>query len=746
MPHEPQAPEQQAAEGLLFLAEAGPVLASSLDYEITLASVARLVVPRLADWCTVQIVEEGGLPRQIVVAHVDPAKVEWARELERRYPPDPDSPRGIPAVLRTGQPILAPEITDEQLLAGARDAEHLRILRGLGLKSYMGVPLVARGRTLGAINFVSAESGRRYGPADLALARELARGAALAVDNARLYEEARRAVAEREEAVRLHRHMEERLTLLVEASSRLGCTLQLPDVIAGILDLSHRLIAADAYAIWRHRADAGCWEIVASAGLSADYLRKTGQILQAAQGMPAEPIVSENVYATTVLEARRAGYRAEGIVSLAAYPLSIHGQVSGTLVFYYRSPQRFRDIDVRLGTALANLAGSAIGSADLYTQETQLRLQVEEAGRRKDEFLAMLAHELRNPLAPVLTSLHLINRVETRTERDRVVDVMNRQVRHLARLVDDLLDVSRINRGKIHLKRERLDLTALLRHAVEDRRQTLDAARLRLVLDVPAAPLWARGDATRLAQVLHNLLDNATKFTPAGGEVHVRLAAGRDARQAVLTVRDTGVGIDPEMLPRLFDVFTQADRTLERTRGGLGLGLALVRGLVGLHRGQVQAASAGPGKGAEFTVRLPLEGEAAAAAEPATTAPPTPPRRRVLLIEDNEDAAHTLRLVLEMFGHEVRVAHSGPDGVRTVTAWQPDVVLCDIGLPGMDGYEVARALRRDPRTAGVRLLAITGYGQPQDRRRALEAGFDAHVIKPVDPAELEPLLEPPTAG
>jgi CheY-like chemotaxis protein len=329
--------------------------------------------------------------------------------------------------------------------------------------------------------------------------------------------------------------------------------------------------------------------------------------------------------------------------------------------------------------------------------------------------------------------------------------MMERQTRHLARLLDDLLDVSRITQGRVHLRPERLDLARLVRVTAEDRRHTLEQAGLALAVRAPETPLWLRGDRTRLAQVLNNLLDNAAKFTDRGGRVEVRLApegAGAAADTAVtqpgwavLSVRDTGIGIPAEMLPRLFAVFTQGDRSLDRARGGLGLGLAVVRGLVELHGGRIEAASAGPGKGAVFTIHLPTESEPAALTQP----PCDPPCRRgkplrILVVEDNRDAATSLSLLLEAAGHEVKVAHTGPEGVRLGEAWQPDTVLCDIGLPGMDGYGVARALRSNPATARARLLALTGYGAEEDRERSRQAGFNGHLVKPVDPVELQQIL------
>jgi signal transduction histidine kinase/ActR/RegA family two-component response regulator len=370
-----------------------------------------------------------------------------------------------------------------------------------------------------------------------------------------------------------------------------------------------------------------------------------------------------------------------------------------------------------------------------------------EADRRKDQFLAMLAHELRNPLAPLRNAVHILHRRGGDAGAvQQVGAVMDRQVQHLARLVDDLLDVSRITRGKIALHPERLDLARLVRLHAEDHRDMVAAKGLTLRLELPETPVWVQGDPSRLRQILDNLLDNALKFTDSGGRITIRLTSDAERQQAVLSAQDTGIGVEPEMLARLFDVFSQADTSLDRSRGGLGLGLALVKGLVELHGGTVQAASEGAGRGAEFILRLPQERELPALSE--TPPPPIGPskRLRILVVEDNRDSAETLRMFLELFGYEVTVAHSGPDGVATAKKGRPDVVLCDIGLPGMDGFAVANALRHDPTTASARLIAVTGYGQEEDRRRALAAGFDDHLVKPVDPEVLLERLDPAATG
>ncbi len=410
-----------------------------------------------------------------------------------------------------------------------------------------------------------------------------------------------------------------------------------------------------------------------------------------------------------------------------------------------RAEESLRQLQADLERRVQERTTALAASNEALQAEIAERKRGEEllrdADRRKDDFLSMLAHELRNPLAPVLNGLHVLRLSQSDGQAlEKARTMMERQVQHLSRIVDDLLQVSRIKRGKLVVRPERLDLARLVRDTAEDHRHAFEQAGLGLELDVPEVPVWVQGDPTRLAQVLSNLLQNAVKFTDRGGRVIVRVGVEEAGRRAVLTVRDTGAGIEPDMLPRLFVAFAQADRSLERSKGGLGLGLALVKGLVELHGGEVHAASEGPGSGAEFTVRLPRQPE-----PPALTAMPAAPGRaqkklRILVVEDNQDAADSLKMLLELFGYDVAVAYSGPAGVKTAEDWQPDVVLCDIGLPGMNGYEVAGALRRNPVTAKARMIAVTGYGADEDRRRSKEASFDAHLTKPADPAALQELV------
>jgi two-component system CheB/CheR fusion protein len=315
--------------------------------------------------------------------------------------------------------------------------------------------------------------------------------------------------------------------------------------------------------------------------------------------------------------------------------------------------------------------------------------------------------------------------------------VVHRQVEHLTHLVDDLLDVTRISRGKIQLRHQQVEVADALTRTVEDHRALFERREIGLELRIAREPLLIEADPTRLAQIIGNLLQNAVKFTHSGGRVIV--SASREQDFAAIRVRDTGVGLSPDMLERVFDPFTQVDDTLHRTSGGLGLGLALVKGLVELQRGSVEARSDGPGTGAEFVVWFPTV--AALQPELPLIAPPTGRHRRALVVEDNLDAAETLRMVLEMEGLEVQVAHDGREGLAKARLFLPDLVLCDLGLPVLDGYEVARALRADPELSSSTLIAVTGYALPDDQRRAMDAGFDRHLAKPVPFEELESVLQ-----
>jgi PAS domain S-box-containing protein len=380
-----------------------------------------------------------------------------------------------------------------------------------------------------------------------------------------------------------------------------------------------------------------------------------------------------------------------------------------------------------------------LGISTDITGRKRMEEALREADRRKNDFLAVLSHELRNPLAPIRNSTYILERAAPGgSQAKRAIEVIDRQTGQLARLVDDLLDVTRITRNRIQLQRETIELNELVRRTMEDQRSLFEKSQVHLELHPAPRLVLVNGDWNRLAQILGNLLQNAAKFTPRGGETRIAISADAAEKLAVIRVSDTGAGMAPEMVSRLFQPFSQADSTLDRSKGGLGLGLALVKGLVELHGGDVTAHSAGLGKGAEFVVRLPLAIEEAAAPQPGESV--TRRRRRVLVIEDNVDAADSLREVLEFREHEVAATYNGPEGVAKAREFCPDVVLCDIGLPGMDGYDVARAFRSDEALKGAYLVALSGYALPEDLQRAQEAGFDRHLAKPPSLEKLEELL------
>jgi two-component system CheB/CheR fusion protein len=403
-----------------------------------------------------------------------------------------------------------------------------------------------------------------------------------------------------------------------------------------------------------------------------------------------------------------------------------------------------RRIEISLTVSpVRDSAGRVVGASKVardITIQKRAEEELRESDRRKSEFLALLAHELRNPLAPIRNGLQIVRLAgQDRAAVEEAHAVMGRQLDHLVRLVDDLLDLSRITKGKIELRRERIDLASAVHDAVEASRPQVEAAGHELAVTLPAGPIWVDGDRTRLAQVFANLLNNSARYTERGGRIAMKVE--RKGADAVVTVADNGVGIPPDALPRIFEMFTQADRALERSRGGLGIGLSLVRGLVEMHGGRVEARSDGPGKGSEFVVRLPTVAAPAPAARPADPeADARGPALRILVVDDNEDSADSLATLLELTGHTTRTAYDGLAAVETAAEFRPDVILLDIGLPRLDGYEACRRIRKEPWGERMMLIAQTGWGQEEDRNRAKDAGFDHHLIKPIAPAELRKLL------
>ncbi len=542
-----------AEQATRFLADASAALAELTDSRSTLQKLAELAVPLFADWCAVDVLEADGSIHRLALTHGDAAQHRLADALRARYPPQPGDSSSVMRVLSTGESEWRPSVPDSLLEEAARDGDHLALLRQLGFRCYLSVPLRSRARTLGVLTCAMAGSGRSYSASDLALAEDLAHRAVLAIENASLL-----------------------------------ATLQ-------------------------------------------------------------------------------------------------------------------------------------------------------EADSRKDEFLAMLAHELRNPLAPIRNAVQIFRGKAPATPELRwATEVIERQVHQLTRLVDDLLDVSRITRGKIELRKERVELAAVIDSAVEASRPLIEKWDHELTIEVPPLPIYVEVDPTRLAQVVSNLLNNAAKYTDQGGSLG--LTVEPEEGGAVIRVKDTGAGIPPEMLHRIFDMFTQVDHTLERSEGGLGIGLTLVQQLVEMHGGTVEARSAGPGQGSEFIVRLPVAGAAERSRTAAGETLPASAACRILVVDDNRDAADSLGMLLRMIGNEVHTAYDGLEAVGAAATFQPDVIVLDIGLPKLNGYEAARQIRAQPGGADRVLIALTGWGQEEDRLRSKEAGFDHHITKPVEFSTLKKLL------
>ncbi|MCY1078266.1 hybrid sensor histidine kinase/response regulator [Archangium lansingense] len=627
--------------------------------------------------------------------------------------------RGLRLIRAVGYP--EPVLRDYQLIPVEADlpiAEAYRQKRGVFGNGYRGhpsgyasVPLLVEDRCLGVLGFNFPEP-RPFEEDDRAFIQAIGHQTAQACDRARLLDAERRARLTAEAR-------QQRADLLAEVSATLGSSLDLEAALTWVANLLVPRFADWGVIQMVERTPSGDDETktlaVHQEPMKAGLARELGLSLLSAGGGPRACVTNNSVMA----------------------PIAARGRVLGAIVLGAEEVGRFDTEVLELVGELGLRAGVALDNARLY-QEAR------EADRRKDEFLAMLGHELRNPLSPMVTALQLM-RMKDGSAFERERTIIERQVEHLTRLVDDLLDVSRITRGKVQLKRGRIDLAAVLAKAAEMASPLLEQRSHYLEMIPPAGPLLVDGDPARLAQVLANLLNNAAKYTDPGGRIVV--SAVGEGEQAVVRVRDNGAGIAPNILPKIFDMFVQEGRSLDRSQGGLGLGLAIVRSLVELHGGTVSVHSEGLGRGSEFMVRLPLVLPLASAEREDPGPPPEtltlrgdPHAVRLLLVDDNRDAVELLTEFLGTKGYVTQMALDGPAGLEAASAFRPHVALLDVGLPVMDGYELASRLRQEPALKGIKLVAITGYGQDSDRLRAREAGFDMHLVKPIEPSQLLRIL------
>ncbi len=863
-----------------FLYKSGELLASSLDYELTLARFAHLAVPRVADWCAVDILAADGSVVRLAVAHVDQAKVEWAHELHRRYPASPEATTGVYGVLRSGRSEFYPHITDEMLCAGALDEEHLGIMRSIGFTSVMIVPLVVREKVFGAISFVSAESGRRYTDADLAFAEELARKAALAIENARLYRDAEEA------AEKIRRHAA-RLTIMAETTNAFA---QVSLDYARVLDTVARQIAellGDVCTI-RLRSEDGVHvepgALYHPDATTMHYLRELfasapqkvgegmmGRVVQTGE-VVLVPVVDEEQLRNDISPEFLSYFDYVTVSSLMVVPLRARGEVIGAVSIVRDTPGHpFTEDDCALIQEIADRAALVIENARLYHRAEEQRewfkvtlasigdavIATDTAGRitfmnpvshaltgwgddaighelqdvftifneytrepvespvakvlregrivglanhtvliardghevpiddsaapirdgagnlrgvvmvfhditdrkeierqlkdakenaeaansAKDQFLAVLSHELRTPLTPVLATAQAMES-DLNLPRDfrPLIEIIRRNVELEVHLIDDLLDLVRVAKGKLQLHQEVIDSNVLLNNVLEICRGEIYGKKLRLTVGFHAEDRFVRGDPARLQQVFWNLLKNAVKFTPAGGTVMIRTFNPRPGYVAV-EINDSGIGIDPDLLPRIFNAFEQGEQTVTRKFGGLGLGLAITRGLVEMHGGTITAWSQGKNQGTTFTVELV---SVAPARPPAGTRVDTGrPRQekeciRILIVDDHEDTNNVMKLLLERHGYQVKAATSVRGALELAADMEFDLLVSDIGLPDGSGLDLVRALHAK---RPVKAIALSGFGMEGDIQKSKEAGFSEHLTKPVTFRKLQEVIQ-----
>jgi PAS domain S-box-containing protein len=730
-----------------FLAQVSAVLSSSLEYEQTLQSVAKLAVPYFADWCSVDLLNDDRTIGRVAVAHSDPEKVKFGWELDRRFPRHLDDGYGVAKVMQTGQVEIAIEITDEQLVAALPNGEYLEILRGVGLKSCIIAPLKARGRVLGSITLVFAESDRRYRLEDIALAEDLAQRAAIAIDNARLYNETQQAQLAAELAAK-------RTARLLAVMTALSESLTSAQVAQVIIEQGMSALGGSCGLVAVLNRDASELEIIQAIGYEhvGEFLRSFSidapyPLAEAVRtGQPVWLETMENRIARYPDLAR--AYAKVGSEAWISVPLLIEGQAVGGLSLSFSAVPQLCESDRAFVLALAQQSAQAIDRARLYESEQQARAQAEAANRIKDEFLAVLSHELRTPLNPILGWTRLLRRGTLDSSKTAVaLETIERNAQLQVQLIEDLLDISGILQGKLSLNSAPINLKTTLKAAIETVSLAAEAKNIQIETQLEPNVSHVLGDATRLQQVVWNLLTNAIKFTPTGGRVEVELKTIDSCAQ--IQVRDTGKGIKPEFIPYVFDTFRQADSTITRTFGGLGLGLAIVRHIVELHGGTVKGESFGEGQGATFTVTLPLlvrsnEANSDRKENLSLNAHTSPLARLCILAVDDEiDNLELVQFILEQAGATVISVSSATDVLQQLTKSKPDVLIADIGMPQIDGYKLICQIRQLSRDQGGQIpaIALTAFASESERQQALAAGFQKHLPKPVEPETLVQTIE-----
>ncbi|MEH2208180.1 MAG: PAS domain S-box protein [Nostoc sp.] len=719
-----------------FLVEASTLLAASLDYEITLESVANLAVQTLADLCIVDVFEEDWSSKQIAIAIADPTKLNILDEIRRRYRPKTKA-KQLVRQLRLGISVFYPELSDSHLLQMSEDNEHLQLLQSLGIRSLMVIPVRSRGQLFGAISFFTAESGRYYQQTDLALAEDIARRAATAIDNARLYQETERSV--------------NRTVLLQKITAAFSEALTPQQVADVVVNQGIAALEATGGSVVLLTEGNTTLKVVQAIGYPQTLINTSTSFPLTAPNQIAETVRTGQPIFLENLAAMIARYPdlADVVTVIAnnawaSIPLIVEGKVIGALGLSFTPLQIFNEEDRGFMLTLGQQCAQAIARAQLYEAEKTARAEAETANRIKDEFLAVLSHELRTPLNPILGWAKLLRtRKFDEATKIRALETIERNAKLQTQLIGDLLDVSRILQGKVRLNLHAVDLKIAIAAALETVRLAAEAKSIQIQTVLSNDIGKVLGDGDRLQQVMWNLLSNAVKFTPTDGLVEVRLQqVGLDAQIQVI---DTGKGINPEFLPYVFDYFRQADAKTTRVFGGLGLGLAIVRHLVELHGGTVQAESLGEGQGATFTVKLPLlkNSELRVSSSEASQAELSTEETllagvQILLVDDQADVREFFSFALEQYGATVTAVESADEALQTLVQSQPDILLSDIGMPLMDGYMLLREVRKLPPEQGGQIpaIALTAYAGEINYNQAMAAGFQKHLPKPVDPVDL----------